>query len=736
VNRLLTEAGMDRYYELKPIRTSPLLDYFQRRPSLDWVAEAPGIKDGKLELNIEGIQCGACVWAIEKVASHQGGARVGVNSALGRLSLSFDPARFDVIRYLQTLAELGYQTQPLDKAMEDRSQGLMLRLGICSAVAMNTMFFSLPIYLGLVEDGSGLYTLLRNLNFGLTIFAVLFGGSYFFGRAWRSLRQGVAHFDVPIALGVLAAFGGSIWAHLRGQGSAIYFDSVNVFLAFMLAGRYLQERALLRNRRQLFKADAFATSLVTCLDGAPQDLPFTSVQAGMRLLLQPGSLCPAEAVLDDDAPGEFDRAAITGELRPATLKRGDKVAAGARLVSSSALRVRCSAPFSASLLARLTPSAGGEEELPVLWRWTVRWYVAFVLVAAFGGAAFWMWKDPSLAPKVFISTLVVTCPCGLGIAVPLARTLADRRLVAAGLTVRQPGLLERLHTVQAVHLDKTGTLTFSHLELVDPSALERLSPEARSALMGAAGSSRHPVSRSLFRELAARGVAFPEDGRAQETPGQGVRWQGPSGDWFLGRSMDESPEGTPARAVLSHEGAQVAAFDLRERLLEDAAASLQALRARGLKVSLLSGDHADRVGALAAQLGLDPSDAHGGLSPDQKAAAVATAPALMLGDGLNDGLALQGARVSGTPSWERTVVADSADFSFSAGSLGWLPGLFDTARDLRRAVWGNLAFAAIYNVVLVTFTLQGLFQPLFCAITMPGSSLIVIGLTARYMRPK
>jgi Cu2+-exporting ATPase len=254
--------------------------------------------------------------------------------------------------------------------------------------------------------------------------------------------------------------------------------------------------------------------------------------------------------------------------------------------------------------------------------------------------------------------------------------------------------------------------------------------------MGAAGSSRHPVSRSLFRELAARGVAFPKNGRAHEVPGKGVRWDGPNGSWFLGRSMDESPEGTPARAVLSREGAPVASFDLRERLLEDAAASLQALQARGLKVSLLSGDHSDRVSALGARLGLAPADARGALSPDQKAAAVAAQPALMLGDGLNDGLALRGARVSGTPSWERTVVADSADFSFGAGSLAWLPGLFDTARDLRRAVWGNLAFAAVYNLVLVAFTLQGRFQPLFCAITMPGSSLIVIGLTSRYMRPK
>jgi Cu2+-exporting ATPase len=334
---------------------------------------------------------------------------------------------------------------------------------------------------------------------------------------------------------------------------------------------------------------------------------------------------------------------------------------------------------------------------------------------------------------VFIATLVVTCPCGLGIAVPLARTLADRRLAAAGLTVRQPGLLERLHGVERVCLDKTGTLTFSHLELADPQALDALAPEARRALMGAAGASRHPISRSLFRELAARGEGYPEDGIAEELPGQGVRWQDAHGDWFLGRSMDAMPDGVPGRAVLSLNGSRVAGFDLRERLLEDAAASLQALQAQGIQVQLLSGDEPSRVEALSRQLGLGGGAARGGCSPNAKAAAVAERPTLMLGDGLNDGLALRAARVSGTPAWERTVVADQADFAFASASLAWLPALFRTSRDLRQALWGNLAFALAYNLVLVGFALSGAFSPLFCAITMPLSSLLVIAITARRM---
>jgi Cu2+-exporting ATPase len=352
------------------------------------------------------------------------------------------------------------------------------------------------------------------------------------------------------------------------------------------------------------------------------------------------------------------------------------------------------------------------------------------LTAAGGGALWWWWHDPAKAPQVFIATLVVTCPCGLGVAAPLARTLADRRLAAAGLLPRKNGLLERLRKVTRVCLDKTGTLTFSHLELADPDALERLAPEARQALMGAVASSLHPISRSLFHELSARGQAYPTDGRAEEIPGEGVRWTDRHGDWFLGRG----DIGGAGRVVLSLEGRPVASLELTERLLEDSAPSLARLRARGLAVELLSGDDQARVGAMAQRLGLPPDAARGGCSPEAKALAVAERPTLMLGDGLNDGAALRAALAGGTPAWERSVVADLADFNFASASLAWLPELFDTGDALRRVLWGNLAFALVYNLALLSLALRGAFSPLLCAVTMPASSLLVIALTLRGMR--
>lgn len=730
VNRLLAEEGLAQgYYQLRPEKLLPLLGHFSRRPDLDWLEKAPGCAQGRLELNIEGVQCGACVWAIERLAQRRGGAKVGVNSALGRLSLSFDPARFDVRAYLTTLAELGYRVRPLDGDTGDPSRDLLLRLGVTTAIAMNTMSFTLPHYLGLANDGDGIQGTLRWINLALTTLAVGYGGAYFFRRAFSALRAGVAHFDIPIALGVATAYLGSLWSFWHSTSGPVFFDSVNVFLAFMLAGRFIQERTLLRQRRSLLKGDAFQNARVTLLDPTPREIPFADVRAGDRLLLQPGALCPSAAVLEDAGPAEFDRASVTGEPAPSALRRGESLPAGSRLVSARAVIVRCSEDFSAGLLASLASAEGVEEELPVLWRWSVRWYVAFVLTAAFAALGYWLWRNPAMAPRAFIATLVVSCPCGLGIAVPLARTLAERRLAAAGLTVRRPGLLERLHGVRQVWLDKTGTLTFSQLELKDPGALRRLAPEARAALMGAAGASLHPVSRALFRELSALGQPWPA-GEAEEIPGQGVRFRDAQGDWFLGRGLDG--EGGPV-SELSRQGVLVARFELRERLLDDAPAAVAELRARGLKVGLLSGDAPARVVALAAALGLPADAAHGGLSPAEKKTAVAATPALMLGDGLNDGPALTLAAASGTPAWERSVVADRTDFSFGGASLAFLPELFATATALRRAVWANLAFAAVYNLSFTALAVQGRFTPLVCAIVMPGSSLLVILATARFM---
>ncbi len=731
VSRLLSEAGLERYYQLRPAKIAPLLDYFERRPGLDWLEQEPGLALGRLDLGVEGVQCGACVWAIEQMASRRsrsGSVQVNLNSVLGRLSLRFDPAQFDIKRYLSDLADLGYRVRPYDATAPDPSRDLLYRLGACAAITMNTMSFSLPFYLGLVDDGDALTRVFRSLSLGLTTLGVLYGGSYFFRRAWQALRQGVSHFDIPIAMGIAAAYAGSLWSWHLGDRSSVYFDSVNVFLTLMLLGRFLQERALLRQRRSLLKADSFASATTTVLDPAPHEVAWSAIETGQRLLLQPGSLCPADAVLLDAGPLEFDLASLTGERQPQALAKGAVVPAGARLVSGQAAKVCATAPFSASLLAKLLPQEQGDEELPVLWRWSVRYYVVLVLIAAFGGLGWWLMHDPSKALPVFIAVLVVTCPCGLGIAVPLGRTLADRRLSAAGLTIRQPGLLERLHHVERVWLDKTGTLTLADLELADPKALDDLDAAGLGALMGAAGASRHPVSRAIYRELSARGVPYPEHGTALETPGRGVSFIDAQGSWELGRDMGATGR---SWAQFSLNGQVLARFELKERLLEDAREAVAKLQSMGLRVGLLSGDRNERVDALARSLGLSPAETRAECSPEDKAQAVASEASLMLGDGLNDGLALRGAVASGTPAWERSSLADQSDFSFSSASLAWLPELFATAKALRHALWANLAFAAIYNVGLVILALRGGFSPLLCSITMPGSSLLVIALTAR-----
>jgi Cu2+-exporting ATPase len=744
VHRLLSEAGLEAYYHLRPTRIRPLLDYFERRHALDWLEAHPGAESGHLDLAVEGIQCAACVWAIEKLARREGLARLGINAALGRLSLRFDPERFDVRAYLEVLADFGYRVRPADEVGPegDPSRGLMLRLGICTALALNTMSFALPFYLGLADTGGPLQAWLQALALALTTASVAVGGSYFFGRAWQALRHGIAHFDIPVALGILAAYSGSVWAYFQGRPESLYFDSVNLFIALMLLGRFLQERTLVSSRRQLLDSESFAHATVTLLDPRPVELAWTRIQRGQRLLLQPGSRCPVAAEILPDAGGaserasesivalEFDLASLTGERQPIRLGPGDALPAGARLLSNQPARLLATTDFNAAALAGLLPAERGSEELPVLWRWSVKVYTIFVLTAAFSGLAWWWPRGPQQALQVFIAVLVVTCPCGLGIAVPLARSLADQRLARLGLTLRRPALLERLLGLRQIWLDKTGTLTLSDLELEDAAPIAALDDAARRALMGAAGASRHPVSRALYRELSARGLAYPEAGIAREIPGEGVSFEDASGSWFLGRAMN--PDGL-SRAELRRGDRVIAEFALRERSLMDGPASIARLRAMGLRLGLLSGDEPGRVAAMALELGLAPEEARARCSPQDKADAVALQPSLMLGDGLNDALALAGASVSGSPNWEHSPLADRSDFSFGSGSLAWLPELFATARALRRALWANLVFAWTYNLVLVSLALAGLISPLVCALTMPASSLLVSLATTRML---
>jgi Cu2+-exporting ATPase len=738
VYAIIKESGLERFYQLRPSRIQPLLGYFTRQTDFSWVDRLAHVDEGSVNMDIEGIQCSACIWAIGELAKRQGLAQVHVDASVGKLSVNFVPEQFDLKIFLKKLQNLGYRTSLPSSEVKKGNSSLLVRLGICMAIAMNTMFLSISLYLGLGRSEPELFELFTRLNFYLSLISVIVGGSYFFNRAFYALKNRVLHFDLPVSIGILAAFIGSTQAYLQHNQGNAYFDTLNIFITLMLLGRFLQARTIQRNRNALLDKGSLENFSVTRLMATIDEIPFSQVKESDILLIQPGGIVPVNSVLENPEFVECSLEWISGESSPVVFKKGQTLAAGAHLLSSEAVTVKAQLDFKSGALAHLSPTISSDDSLPVTWQWTTKWYVATVLTLAFSGLLAWHFIDPSRALGVFVAVLVVTCPCSLGIAIPLARTIANRALMQNGIFARSGKLLDQCLTIRKIFFDKTGTLTLSSMTLVNPEALAALSPDDLGVLYNASARSRHPASHAIYEFLRSRNLALL-DCEVTENPGEGLAIKTKKGNYFLGRNRLQSDQSSePVYEVhFFRNSIPLITLKLRESVLEDARSVLAKLMHSGHDVYLVSGDKNERVLAMAKELNIPPTQAFSACLPQQKADLITklgSGDTLMIGDGLNDSLAFEKASLCGAPVWERSVLARRADFFFTAGHLRWLPKLFDISKKLESTINANLVFSAIYNLGTVSLALAGLMSPLLCAIFMPVGSLMIISWTVGCMR--
>ncbi|HEU4537268.1 MAG TPA: heavy metal translocating P-type ATPase metal-binding domain-containing protein [Polyangiaceae bacterium] len=752
---LLHAEGLERYYALGGRDSGqPVAETRAERRDDKWVEaataslrSAAGL--GRVELDVQGLHCSGCVWLIETLARRQDKrARALVNPTLGRVSL-FAPSDFDLGRFVAGVERFGYLFGPPRKgeAAPSGGGGLVWRMGVCAAIAMNSMLIAVSMYGGLREGP--LYELLSLVNLGLSALSVAVGGSVFFRSAWEGLRRGVLHLDLPIALGIALAFAGSALSQMRRNGEGVYVDTLNVFIALMLAGRWLQERVLAKNRLALL-ADGGADGLLArrrAAGGGAEVVRCAALGAGDRLVVAPGDLVPVAGELLD-RPASFSLDWINGESAPRLYAPGETVPAGAFLAGGRPAELRAATDFAASPLVELlrSPAArdpDGPRSAP-WWQRLSRAYVAAVLAAAAAGFAGWMLAtgDVTKALGVTTAVLVVTCPCAFGIAVPLASDLALAGLRRAGLFVRAPGFLERALTVRQVVFDKTGTLSTGALALRDPAALGALDPAALAALSTMVRRSSHPKSVAIARALREAGLEGPdlEGAEVEEEPGRGVRLRRGGAEYRLGRPDWASP-GAPPRGdvAFAAPGRPAVGLETDEPLRPDAGEEVARLAGDGYEVYLLSGDSPDRARAAALACGIGPGRAFGGLSPEGKAAWAAARDRrdlLMIGDGINDSLAVGAAHCSGTPAVDRPFLAARSDFYFVTAGLRPVRLALSAARAVARVRRRNLALAVAYNVAAVALAYAGLMSPLLCAVFMPASSLTTVLATALGLSPR
>jgi Cu2+-exporting ATPase len=712
----------------------------ERPRDLSGFVERSALVDERLELLVKGARCAGCLRKIETgVAELPGVSHARLNLTSGRLSVRGAAGRLDPALVIGRLEELGYAAAPFDpaesRAADDKEgRRLALALGVAGFGVGNVMMFSVPAWAGLwgQEMGIGGRTAMYWLSALVATPCALYAGTPFFRSAWASLKKRKANMDVPISIGVLLTLAISFSETLR-RGPHAYFDAAVSLLFLLLIGRFLDHQ--LRRRASGAARDLLALQAPIAVrleaDGAERGVPVREIAVGEQVVVKPGERVPVDGVVEEGL-SDLDLMLVTGETRPQAVRAGAEVPAGAlcltgRLVLRAAARVEDSTLAEISRL--MEAGAQSRSRYVRLADRAAQVYVPVIHTLAATTFAGWLLagQDVRTALLRAVAVLIITCPCALGLAVPAVQITATGRLFRRGVLVKSGAALERLAEVDHVVLDKTGVLTEGrpHLVEADMADVARAAPLARA--------SRHVLSRALA-EAAGPG---PVAAGAQEIAGEGVEGLVDGRPARLGRA---GFVGVPASDVCEtelwfrREGESACRFRFADSLRPDAAEAVQALKARGLSVQVLSGDAPSAVRAAAEAVGVESWTA--AMLPAQKARAIDAVAAsgrkpLMVGDGLNDAAALAKAHASMAPGSAADASQNAADLVFSGESLSAVVLAIDVARAARRRALENFAFSALYNLIAAPAAVFGLVTPFIAALAMSGSSL---GVTLNALR--
>ncbi|WP_460142950.1 heavy metal translocating P-type ATPase [Pseudomonas sp. S3_B08] len=694
-------------------------------------------------LLMEGISCAACGWLIEKhLRTLPAVAEARLNLSNHRLHVRWADAQLPLSQILAELRHIGYAAHPYqaDRASEQLASEnrLALRqLGVAGLLWFQAMMATMATWPEFNIDLSPeLHTILRWVALFLTTPIVFYSCAPFFKGAMRDLRTRHLTMDVSVSLAIGSAYIAGIWTSITGVGE-LYFDAVGMFALFLLAGRYLERRA--RERTAAATAQLVNLLPASCLrldsDGQSERILLSELQVGERILVQPGSILPADGKIID-GQSSIDESLLTGEYLPQPRTLGDAVTAGTLNVEG-ALTVQVQAlgqDTRLSAIVRLLDRAQAEKpRLAEIADRAAQWFLMLSLIAAAVIGVLWWQLDSARAFWIVLAMLVATCPCALSLATPTALTAATGTLHKLGLLLTRGHVLEGLNQIDTVIFDKTGTLTEGRLVLRSIRPLGALDSEQCLSLAAALENrSEHPIARAFGRApLAAEDV--------HSTPGLGLEGvvgeqrlrigQAPFACALSGAALPSMPDEAGQWLLLADTQGPLAWFVLDDRLRDDAPALLAACKARGWRTLLLSGDSSPMVASVAAELGID--EARGGLRPDDKLQVLQQLhregrKVLMLGDGVNDVPVLAAADISVAMGSATDLAKTSADAVLLSNRLDALVQAFTLARRTRRVIIENLLWAALYNGLMLPFAALGWITPVWAAVGMSISSLTVV----------
>ena len=692
-----------------------------------------------LNVLVDGMHCPSCVAIIESALKKQPTITAArLNLSTKRLHITWRGEAKLGDTWIALINSMGYHAVPFDpessERFEQREEKFLLRcLAVAGFASGNLMLFSVPIWSSdALEMGDGIRTLFHWVQAAIAIPAIAYCGQPFYRSAWAALKQYRTNMDVPISLAVILATGMSLF-ETATHGAHSYFDSGVMLIFFLLIGRYLEARARGRARSAAQDLLQMMTGEATLVDadGSTRSIPLSEITQGMVLRVAAGEKISADGLIME-GNSELDTSLITGETLPQPVTVGSTVFAGTMNLSAPLL-LQVTKAHERSLLAdivRLMETAEQSQARYVTLADRISsWYTPAVHVLAIGTFLGWllMGGAPWQIALLYAATvLIITCPCALGLAVPVVQVLASGKLMRGGILLKSGSALERLAVITHAVFDKTGTLTLGRPQLLQ---VERYDPAMLQLAASLAAQSKHPLSQAVMRAYTGARLAVA----AKEVPGCGIEAQVDGHTVRLGKrswctTLPDDTDGMLELWLVVDENPPLR-FTFADQLREDAAYVIAVLQSAGIQTALLSGDRPEVAHVTAQALGITAWE--GALTPLEKTQRIAALKAngarvLMVGDGLNDAPSLASADISMSPTSAIDITQNAADIVFQGNKLQPVLSAWRIAKSAQMLVKQNFALAIAYNAVAIPAAVAGYVTPLIAAIAMSSSSLLVI----------
>ncbi|QXC36766.1 heavy metal translocating P-type ATPase [Aeromonas jandaei] len=763
VAETIMECGLASYYdhrtapgikgELVPEELAALTHYDLAEVQQEFVTDSGTGRETtrEIQLTVEGLTCAACAWLIERHLMTLSGLRyINVNTTTHRARIKWDPAQLSLSDILKGFAKIGYRAYPFQTHQQEalyakEVRSYMFRLALAGLGSMQVMMCAVALYMDLfisVEDEFMVY--FKWISLLLSTPIMIYSAQPFYINAWRSLKQGHLSMDVSVSLALIGAFIASMWATVFNTGE-VYYDSITMFVFFLLLGRFLELRARRKASESSSNLARLVPIMATLIDqDSEREVAAKTLQVGDRVRVLAGATLPADGVI---VAGEasLNEAMLTGEQLPLFKQCGDLVYAGT-INTDAPLQIRVTHRIEESRISQIMRLQDHAlDDKPAIAQMADQLSRHFILVLLIIAAAvwtFWHFHQPEQAFWIALAVLVATCPCALSLATPTALTSATANLTRNGILLRRGHVLDILTKANRIVMDKTGTLTTGEIRLCATTMLGTLDADRCLSIARALeAQSEHPIARA-FRLPADEVALLPQASEITPVIGHGitglvdgVRYRIGSASWLGIESDDNAQHGLAI--YLADEQQLLARFELDDTLRPDAKALIDAFKAAGLQTTILTGDSSPQADEIARTLGVD--ELVKGVTPDGKLAYLKAREAegeisIMVGDGINDAPVLAGAHASFAMAGGTDLAKNSADAILLADDLSRLLDARRLALRTRKIIIENFTWSIGYNLLVLPLAACGWLPPYLAAAGMSLSSLIVVTNSMRLNR--